>query len=81
MVSEFRMTHTITHKPDQARFQTVMIITHTEVPSVLAGQGIAAALTQAALDTARARHWRVSPECSYAAAYIQRHPQYQDLLA
>lgn len=97
MVSEFRMAHTITHKPDQARFQTVidghlcvldyqlqetvMIITHTEVPSVLAGQGIAAALTQTALDTARRRHWRVSPECSYAAVYIQRHPQYQDLLA
>ena len=90
------MTHTIIHKPEQARFQTtvdghlcvldyqlheaVMIITHTEVPALLAGQGIAAALTQAALTTARARHWLVSPECSYAAAYLQRHPEYQDLL-
>ncbi|MBC9908533.1 GNAT family N-acetyltransferase [Achromobacter xylosoxidans] len=58
-----------------------MAITHTGVPSQVGGRGIAAALTQYALDDARARGWKVRPLCSYADAYIRRHPEYNDLLA
>jgi predicted GNAT family acetyltransferase len=58
----------------------VMAITHTGVPEAVGGRGIAADLTQTALDTARAEGWSVRPLCSYAAAYIRRHPQYQDLV-
>lgn len=57
----------------------VMTITHTGVPEAVGGRGIAGDLTQVALDTARANGWMVRPQCSYAAAYIKRHPQYQDL--
>jgi Predicted acetyltransferase len=57
-----------------------MTITHTGVPSAVGGKGIAAALTQVALDTARVNGWRVVPTCSYAAVYIKRHPAYADLL-
>lgn len=59
----------------------VMTITHTEVPSALGGRGIAADLTQTALETARHKGWRVRPLCSYADAYIRRHSDYQDLIA
>lgn len=59
---------------------SIMTITHTGVPPAVGGRGIAADLTRTALDTARAQGWKVVPACSYAAAYIQRHPQYQDLL-
>lgn len=52
-----------------------MIITHTEVPPAIAGRGVAAELTAAALAAARAAGWSVTPACSYAAAYLQRHPQ------
>ncbi|MDH1304832.1 GNAT family N-acetyltransferase [Achromobacter sp. GD03932] len=58
-----------------------MAITHTGVPSQVGGRGVAAALTQYALDDARARGWKVRPLCSYADAYIRRHPEYNDLLA
>ena len=58
---------------------SVMTVTHTGVPQALAGKGIAAALTRAALDTARQNKWRVVPRCSYAAVYIERHPEYADL--
>ena len=58
-----------------------MIIQHTGVPEAVAGRGIAAQLTRAALDTVRQRGWRVRPVCSYAAAYLARHPEYQDLAA
>lgn len=59
----------------------VMTITHTGVPPAVGGRGIAADLTRVALDTARQRHWRVRPLCSYAAVYVRRHPEYADLVA
>lgn len=84
----------ITHDPKHGRFATAngailtyrlennrMIIDHTEVPAALRGQGIAAKLAEAALDHARRQNWRVVPLCSYVHTYMQRHPQYLDLLA
>jgi uncharacterized protein len=59
----------------------VMTVTHTGVPTEVGGRGIASALMQAAMDVARAEHWKVVPACSYAAAWIKRHPPYQDLCA
>ncbi|MGN6580332.1 MAG: GNAT family N-acetyltransferase [Bordetella sp.] len=58
-----------------------MVILHTGVPHQVGGRGIAADLTCAALDTARSRGWKVLPLCSYAEAYVRRHPEYSDLLA
>jgi len=58
----------------------VMMLTHTGVPHALRGRGIAAQLVQAALDHARALGLKVRPDCSYAEAYIERHPETQDLL-
>ena len=57
-----------------------MVIDHTSVPEAIGGRGVAAALVRAALDHARAQGWRVVPACSYSAAYIQRHPEYADLV-
>jgi hypothetical protein len=34
-----------------------------------------------ALDLIRERGLKVVPVCPYAAAFIRRHPEYQDLLA
>jgi len=59
----------------------LMSLTHTEVPQALEGRGVAAALIGAALDHARQQGWKVQPLCSYAAAYMQRHPETQDLMA
>lgn len=54
--------------------------THTEVAPELSGRGVAQALVRGALDDARARKLAVVPQCSYVAAFIQRNPDYQDLL-
>lgn len=89
------MTHSIEHETDKNRFSitveghlcvleydldgSVMTITHTRVPEAVGGKGIAASLTQVALDTARQNQWRIVPQCSYAAVYVKRHPEYADL--
>lgn len=59
----------------------VMTITHTGVPSAVGGRGVAGKLTQFAMDHARAQGWKVIPACSYAAAWMRRHPEYEDLRA
>ncbi len=58
-----------------------IVYTHTEVPEGLEGQGIAGKLTRVALDDARAQRLTVVPRCPYVAGYIQRHPEYQDLVS
>lgn len=59
----------------------VMTITHTGVPTPVGGRGIASELTRFAMDHARAQGWKVVPACSYAAAWMRRHPEYEDLRA
>ncbi len=53
----------------------VMTITHTQVPPAIGGRGIAALLMEAALSAASAAGWSVNPACSYAKAYLEKHPQ------
>ena len=57
-----------------------VIFTHTETDPDLAGQGIAGRLARAALDDVRARGLVLTPKCPFIAAYIRRHPEYQDLV-
>ena len=57
----------------------VMTITHTGVPAPVGNRGIAAEMTRFALETARTNGWQVVPACSYAAAFMQRHPEFDDL--
>ena len=59
----------------------VMTIVHTEVPYALRGRGLAGQLVRAALDHARAAGLKVVPRCSYAAEWLERHPEYGDLVA
>lgn len=59
----------------------IRTLTHAEVPLPLRGGGIAGKLTQGALDLARADGIKVVPRCPYVATFIDRHPQYQDLLS
>ncbi|MBM3853694.1 MAG: N-acetyltransferase [Verrucomicrobia bacterium] len=58
-----------------------MTITHTFVPPELRGRGLAEVLVRAALDQARVERCRVVPECTYAARFLERHPDFGDLAA
>lgn len=59
----------------------VLLFTHTEVPKALEGRGIAGRLIKGALADVRARGLKIVPLCSFVAAYIERHPEEQDLVA
>lgn len=57
-----------------------MRILHTGVPAAVGGRGIAARLVRAALDWARREGLRVVAQCDYAAAYLARHGEYDDIV-
>ena len=58
----------------------ILTLPSVRVPVAVEGRGIAAALTRAALDWARAQSLRVVPVCPYVIAWLKRHPEYGDLL-
>lgn len=58
----------------------VITFIHTEVPDALAGRGIGAKLVKGALDQVRAAGLKVVPQCPFVRAYIEKHPDYADLL-
>ncbi|MEO6246707.1 MAG: GNAT family N-acetyltransferase [Opitutaceae bacterium] len=86
----------VRHNATEFRFETIvdgfvaiadyelaagtMVMTHTFVPPELRGRGIAEKLVRAALDWAATEGLRVVPACSYVAAFVHRHPEYQSLL-
>jgi uncharacterized protein len=53
---------------------------HTEVEPRFSGQGLASRLISASLDSARAEGLAVLPFCPFVNAYIERHPEYADLV-
>ena len=85
----------VIHNRGEARFETWIegylskldylqdgknfVITHVGVYPSLRGQGIAGRLVEVSLAYARENSLRVIPMCSYAAAYIRRHPEYTEL--
>ena len=57
-----------------------MILFHTEVDPAFEGRGFGARLAAGALDDVRARGLRLTVKCPFIAAYVKRHPEYEDLL-
>jgi uncharacterized protein len=91
------MTGRVTDNPERGRFeldvngQTVfarysrqgstLVIPYVEAPPALRGKGAASRLMAGVMEIARAERLKVRPLCSYASAWMWRHPAYRDLLA
>jgi uncharacterized protein len=58
----------------------IITIVHTEVPPELGGKGIGSKLIKGALDQVRADGLKVIAQCPFVKAYIEKHPEYGDLL-
>lgn len=91
------MNYSIIHNHERKRFEVLLdehlavvdyklkgkVITYerTSVPRELEGRGVGSALAVFALEYAASQHLRVVAHCPFVRAYIERHPDYQSLLA
>ena len=57
-----------------------IVFTHTIVPPELEGRGIGSRIVRSGLDHARAQGLKVVPQCSFVQGYIERPPEYRDLV-
>ena len=61
--------------------EDLIMFTHTEVFDAFEGQGVGSALARGALDAVRADGSRkVLPRCPFIRGWIDKHPDYQDLV-
>jgi hypothetical protein len=58
----------------------VITFVHTEVPPELGGKGVGSKLIGGALDKLRSEGLKVIAQCPFVKAYIDKHPDYADLL-
>lgn len=58
----------------------VLQLIHSEVPAALRGHGLASELAHSALEYARAQGLKVDIICPSVNAYIEKHPEYSDLV-
>lgn len=56
-----------------------VIITHTETPRALRGQGVASQLVEGALHLIQAKGEKVVAGCSFVVDYLHKHPEWQGL--
>jgi predicted GNAT family acetyltransferase len=93
---EILVTDTVRDNPALSRFELdldgrtavayyqlspgVITFRHTEVPPEMSGHGIGSQLVRGALEAARARSLKVVPKCPFVAAYMAKHPEFNDLL-
>jgi len=57
-----------------------LYVLHTEVPKAIEGQGIGSKLVRGVLENARAQGIKVVARCPFVAAYMKRHPEFNDLV-
>lgn len=79
IVDRFESEMTFSWKKSAGK--NLMIINHTGVPSALAGKGVGLALLARAVEDARAEKFRIVPHCSFVRVMLQRHKEWQDVLA
>jgi predicted GNAT family acetyltransferase len=57
-----------------------LIFFHTEIEPAFEGRGLGSALAKGALDAARAADEPVVPLCPFIGGWIDRHPEYADVV-
>jgi uncharacterized protein len=78
----------VVHTPEGEAFLTyserderTLDLQHTVVSAPARGQGLGEELARSALDYARLHGRRVVPTCHFVATYIEKNPEYADLVA
>lgn len=90
------MDNTVVDRPDRNRFELAIagelalayyrlesdrfVLTHTEVPQALSGQGVGSRLAKGVFEQLRASGRKVVPRCTFMAGWASRHPEYNDIV-
>ena len=90
------MSHHVRHNPEASRFELdtaagldvaeyrlsngIMALYHTEVPAPLRGRGIGERLVRGALEEARKLGVKIEPQCWFVREFIDRNPEFADLV-
>jgi predicted GNAT family acetyltransferase len=70
----------LTSWADYRRSGERLYIDHVESPPPLRGTGAAGRLMKALAQDAKRQNLKITPICSYAAAWLRRSPEFRDLL-
>ncbi len=57
-----------------------IFLTHTEVPVVLEGQGIASLLVEKVFADIEEKGLRLTPLCPFVAGYLNKHPEWRRIV-
>jgi uncharacterized protein len=76
---EARIGDRVVGYTEYRRVRGRLIFIHTEVDPAVEGKGIGGRLAAGALDDVRAKGLNFSVKCPFIAAYLRRHPEYDDL--
>lgn len=57
---------------------SIIYLTHTEVPKTLEGKGLGAAIVSKSLHYINEKGFKMAPLCPFVAAYLKRHPKEAD---
>ena len=65
---------------DYTMMDDIIVFTHTGVPPEIEGGNVGISLVENGLEYARQNRLGVRSKCWFMNKYLQRHPEYQDLL-
>ena len=68
------------YRPLDRELDREYAFTHTEIDPSYEGKGLGSVLVRGALDETKARGLGVLPYCPFVLRYVQRHPEYLELV-
>jgi uncharacterized protein len=78
---EIRLDGQLAGFAEYRRRDDSLVFTHTEVEPAYEGQGVGSALVRGALEDVRAQGTTAVPLCPFVKDWIEKHPEYKDLVA
>ena len=78
---ELRLGDEVAGVATYTRSGDVVDVQHTEIDPSHEGEGLGGTLARGLLDDLRARGLKVQPSCPFLEGWIEKHPDYRDLVA
>ena len=63
------------------RHNDALVLIHTEIDDAFEGKGLGSYFAKTVLDGLRAEGTKIVPSCPFVASFIERHPDYEDMVA